>query len=155
MNTLNFITRILKIGTLWSTIGLILTVSLQIFARFFLKNAPSWTEEASRFLFIYAIAFAAGLALKNHYYVHLDMFYNKFSSSVKKSLRLAIPIFIFLLFAIMSIYAVQLILLGFKEKSPSLGMNMGIAFLSIFIMSSTICLFAWQQFQKAKTTNKQ
>ena len=68
--------KILKIGTLVSTIGLIGTVSLQIFARFFLASDPSWTEEASRLFFIYAVSFASGIALKNNSYVGLDLFYN-------------------------------------------------------------------------------
>lgn len=135
--------RFLKIGTLLSTTGLILTVSLQIFARFFLANAPSWTEEASRLFFIYAISFAAGLALKTNYYVHLDMFYNSFPSKVRKAIDFMVPVITFLLFAVMIIYTVQLIILGLPEKSPSLGFPMAFAFFSMFILSASICFYAW------------
>ncbi len=149
-----FISKILKLGVLWSTTGLVLSVSLQIFARFFLKNAPSWTEEASRFFFIYAIAFAAGLAMKSNYYVQLDMFYNKFSPGLKKMLDKIIPVFIFLLFAIMTVYSIPLILLGAKENSPSLGLNMGFAFVSMFILSISICYFILVSFFKIKKIKK-
>ena len=45
----NFLSKFLKYGTLLTSLGFIITVSLQIFARFFLSDVPPWTEEASRF----------------------------------------------------------------------------------------------------------
>ena len=134
--------RLLKIGTLWSTIGFVFTVVLQIYARFFLENAPSWTEEASRLFFIYAIAFASGLALKNNYYVHLDMFFNQFNDDVKRRVVFVIPIVTFILFAIIMVFSIQLIILGLPENSPSMGFKMGFAFISIFIMSGSICYYS-------------
>ncbi len=149
MNTLTKnIGKFLKIGTLWSTVGFILMVILQIFARFFLESAPSWTEEASRLFFMYAISFGAGLALKSKYYVHLDMFYNSFPKKVRKALTIIIPIATFLLFAIIAIYAVQLIILGFPEKSPSMGFRMAFAFLSILIMALGVLFYTWKEFIK-------
>jgi len=140
--------RILKIGTLLSTWGLILTVLLQIVCRFTPFNTPPWTEEASRIFFIYAMSFAAGLAMKNEFYVHLDMFYNRFPERIKKVLNLAIPIITLALFVVMAIYSIKFILLGIPEKSPSMGFNMGIAFFSIFIMSASISYYLWKKIQK-------
>jgi len=133
--------RILKYGALLSTWGLILTVLLQIFCRFTPIATPSWTEEASRIFFIYAMSFAAGLAMKSDYYVHLDMFYNKFSPALQRFLEKAIPVITFLLFTVMAIFAIQFILLGIPEQSPSMGFNMGVAFFSMFIMSVSICYY--------------
>jgi len=133
--------RLLKYGALLSTWGLILTVLIQIICRFTPIATPSWTEEASRIFFIYAMSFAAGLAMKNNYYVHLDMFYSRFPRKVQRFLRRAIPIVTFALFAIMAIYSVQFIMLGIPEQSPSMGFNMGVAFFSMFIMSASICYY--------------
>lgn len=140
--------RILKIGTLLSTWGLILTVLLQIICRFTPFNTPPWTEEASRIFFIYAMSFAAGLAMKNEFYVHLDMFYNRFPERFKKVLNLAIPIVTLLLFLVMAIYSIKFILLGIPEKSPSMGFNMGIAFFSMLIMSTSISYYLWKKIIK-------
>ncbi len=140
--------KILKYGTLLSTWGLIAIVLLQIVCRFSWFDTPSWTEEASRFLFIYAIAFASGLALKTNCYVHLDMFYNRFSPKLRRVVDHAIPIITFLIFAIFSFYSVFFIALGVTEKSPSLGLNMGMAFSSMLIMGSTICYYAWPKIIK-------
>lgn len=143
------ISRLLKYGTLVSTYALIGSVLLQIFARFFLSNTPPWTEEASRLFFIYATAFGAGLAFKSHYYVHLDVFYNKLSSKVQKGIDVLIPILVLILFALMSIYAIGFVRLGHYEFSPSMKMRMSIAFLSMFIMGASISYYAAKDLLKA------
>ncbi len=146
--------KILKYGTLFSTWGLIAMVLLQIVCRFSWFETPSWTEEASRILFIYAIAFASGLALKTNYYVHLDMFYNRFHPKLKRWVDRIVPIITFLIFAIFAFYSDSFIVLGIAEKSPSLGFNMGVTFFSMFIMSSTICYYAWPKIVKTFKNRK-
>ena len=141
--------KILKIGTLLSTWGLIAMVLLQIICRFTWFETPSWTEEASRILFIYAISFASGLALKSsNYYVALDAFYNRFNPRFKTFLDKSIPIVIFLLFAVFAFYSIQFISLGMIEKSPSMGFNMGVTFCSMFIIGASLCYYAWHKIIK-------
>ncbi|NJO01809.1 MAG: TRAP transporter small permease subunit [Bacteroidia bacterium] len=55
------------------TAGLLGAVLVQIVARFMLVQAPAWTEELARIFFIYAVSFAAGLALKQNYFVAIDL----------------------------------------------------------------------------------
>ena len=138
--------RILKYGTILSTLGIIIMVLIQIYARFFLPNSPSWTEEASRLFFIYALSFAAGLAVKNHYYVHLDYFFNKFSEKTQKMIMLIIPLTTALLFLIVAIYSLDFIVQGHAERSPSLKVRMSYVFFSIFIMGASICYYSVLEF---------
>lgn len=140
--------RILKIGTLLSTWCLIATVLLQIICRFTPLATPSWTEEASRLFFIYAMSFGAGLAMKDGFYVHLDMFYNRLPLPIKKLLMKAIPIISIVLFGIMAVYSIKFVILGLPEKSPSMGFNMGATFFSMFIMSGSICFYLWNIIRK-------
>lgn len=135
------VTRIFRYGTLISCYLLIGSVLLQIYARFFMENTPSWTEEASRLFFIYTIAFASGLAVKSDYYVYLDIFFEKLPSRVSKWVLLAVHSITLLMFSIMCLYSLQLIQLGLREKSPSLDMPMAIAFISIFIMSGSVAYY--------------
>ncbi|MGB5262569.1 MAG: TRAP transporter small permease subunit [Lutimonas sp.] len=141
-----FISSLLKKGVIISSLGLIAIALLQIFARFFLAQAPAWTEEASRLCFIYATSFAAGLALKNNYYVHLDYFYNLFTTNIQRKLRIIIPLMTFLLFLIITIYSIQFIYLGRLETSPSLKMRMAYIFISVLIMSLSLSYFAFKDF---------
>ncbi len=133
------VVKILEWGTLFSAFGLIFTVLLQIITRrFFVDSAPAWTEEASRFFFIYAISFAAGLAQKEGYFVSMDYFYRKFNHKVKGIIDLTILSLSIILFFLMSVFSIHFIWLGSIETSPSLGLPMSIAFASMFIMSGTI-----------------
>lgn len=146
--------RFLKIGVLFATIGFLGAVLLQIFARFFLESAPSWTEEASRLFFVYAISFAAGLALKSNYFVALDTFFNKFNPKLKKVLNLLIPICTFLMFMIILFYTVPLIKLGMGEKSPSLEFPMSFAFFSIAIMAISLCYYSLKNIESILKNRK-
>lgn len=142
-NVTRFIARFLKIGTLISTFALVMSVLVQIYARFFMENAPSWTEEASRLFFIYAICFAAGLAYKQHYFVSLDLITTHLGKKWNTILELMVGILVFLLFIIVAFYSISYIQLGFVEKSPSLGFNMSIGFASILLMALSICYFSF------------
>jgi len=135
------IEKVLKLGTLFSSAGFICSVIIQIYARFLMESAPSWTEEASRFFFVFTMSFAAGLAMKDKEYVQLDLIYNKLSEGAKKRLDISIAIFIGILMIVMGAYAVDYIILGWPEKSPSLGYPMALAFTSIFVMSISIGIY--------------
>lgn len=137
------IEQVLKLGTLISALGFISATLVQIYARFLLDSAPSWTEEASRFFFVYAMSFAAGLAMKENYYVSLDVFYNKLKTKHQKIVDITISLSIFVLFSIVGIFALQYVVLGIPESSPSLGAPMAIAFVSIVVMSFSISIYAF------------
>ena len=137
------VAQFLKYGTLVSSFGFIGATLIQIYARFFMDSAPSWTEEAARFFFIYAMSFAAGLAMKDGYYVHFDVFYNKMNKGQQRVLNIIISVFTFILFIILTTYALQFVEVGFPEHSPSLGVPMAIAFGSMVVMGLFVSFFAF------------
>ena len=116
----------LKYGTLVSSLGFIGATLIQIYARFFMDSAPSWTEEAARFFFIYAMCFAAGLAMKDGSYVHFDVLYNKMKKGQQRILDIIISVFTLL-----------------PEQSPSLDVSMAFAFGSMAIMGLFVSFFAF------------
>lgn len=152
MRLLRGVGWLLKMGTLLSSFGFVVTVSIQIFARYFLENVPPWTEEASRILFIYAIAFASGLAYKGNYFVCLDLFQEKEQPHLKRVLDRLTPLATLLLFGIMGVYALYMLDMGRKELSPSLQIPMSLPFFSLLILTGSVCLYAFlnliKQFNK-------
>ncbi len=133
--------KLLYYGTLISTYGLIASVLLQIFARFFLPSAPPWTEEASRLFFIYAVAFGSGLAFENNEFIFLDWFFNKFSEKAKRRIIIIIEVLSCTLFVIMFFYSIQFTRLGYSEFSPGLKYRMSFAFASMALLSATMAYF--------------
>lgn len=140
--------KILKYGTLLTSWGFVMTVSLQIFARFFLSDVPPWTEEASRILFIYAIAFSSGLAYRGNYFVFLEAFYASFSDILKKKIDLISPILSLVLFGFCGFYSLSMLEMGLDEYSPTLHILMIIPFLSILILSLSISYYSLTAFLK-------
>ena len=143
-----FLSKFLKYGTLLTSLGFVMTVSLQIFARFFLSDVPPWTEEASRILFIYAIAFSSGLAYRGNYFVFLEAFYESFSDILKKKIDLISPILSLVLFGFCGFYSLSMLEMGLNEYSPTLHILMIIPFLSIFILSLSISYYSLTAFLK-------
>ena len=138
---MKLVIHLLKVGTLISTLAFILSVLFQIYARFFLESAPSWTEEASRFFFLYAVGFSAALAARDNEYVYIDTIYNYMSPVMKKVIDIFISIIVTMLFLIMSIYAIDYIFLGVTEKSPSMGISMAWSFGSILVMAISMVIY--------------
>ena len=143
-----FLSKFLKYGILLTSLGFVMTVSLQIFARFFLSDVPPWTEEASRILFIYAIAFSSGLAYRGNYFVFLEAFYVSFSDILKKKIDLISPILSLILFGFCGFYSLSMLEMGLNEYSPTLHILMIIPFLSIFILSLSISYYSLMAFLK-------
>ena len=143
-----FLSMFLKYGTLLTSLGFVMTVSLQIFARFFLSDVPPWTEEASRILFIYAIAFSSGLAYRGNYFVFLEAFYANFSDILKKKIDLISPILSLVLFGFCGFYSLSMLEMGLNEYSPTLHILMIIPFLSIFILSLSVSYYSLMAFLK-------
>ena len=143
-----FLSKFLKYGTLLTSLGFVMTVSLQIFARFFLSDVPPWTEEASRILFIYAIAFSSGLAYRGNYFVFLEAFYASFSDILKKKIDLISPILSLILFGFCGFYSLSMLEMGLNEYSPTLHILMVIPFLSIFILSLSVSYYSLMAFLK-------
>ncbi len=139
---MRMITRILQLATLLSALAFITSVLFQIYARFFMTSAPSWTEEASRFFFIYAMSFSAGLAVKDNEYVFLDFFYTRMSFNFQRVIDIMVPILVTGLFVIVGIQAFSFVQLGINEKSPSIPMPMAWAFASILIMPLSIAFYS-------------
>ena len=141
--TKRVVAKALKYGTLLSTLGFIGATGIQIYARFFMESAPSWTEEAARFFFIYAVSFAAGLAMKDGYYVHFDVFYNKLKERQQHILKLLVSVLTLVLFLTLAAFSFQFVRVGIPEHSPSLEVPMAIAFASMVLMGIAVSFFAF------------
>ncbi len=142
MKRKDYILKTLEFGAVISFTALILVVSLQVFARFFLPQAPAWTEEASRFLFIYSVAFAAPIAIKKNEYVRVDILISKLDRRlheiVDAIIYLVLAVFIFTI----AYYAIPFAQLGIGQTSPAMGLSMFIPYGSIIMMSFFIGVYS-------------
>ncbi|WP_249976458.1 TRAP transporter small permease [Vreelandella olivaria] len=117
-------------------VTLSVTVLLQVVARLFLPFSLSWTEELSRYLFIYMVALSAGAVLRRNRNVSVELFHHLLGMRAKAAVQavicLAIGIFAYLVLP----YAWQYAQNGAWQTSPTLRIPM------LYIFFSTVVAFA-------------
>ncbi len=142
MRKSDYIAKVLGIGAVISFAALISVVSLQVFARFMLPKAPSWTEEASRFLFIYSVAFSAPLALKRGEYVKVDIVVSKIPERIVEKLEGIIYTVLSLFFLLIAYHGYTFASLGRVQTSPALMLPMIIPYGSIMLSAIFITFYS-------------
>ena len=120
--------------------AMIFVVLLQIVARVCFPVVPAWTEEASRYLQVYLVAFAAGAAIRYDAFVRVDTIFSFVKGKAEVVLRMAIDIVILGLFCIILYTSFGMIKVGIPRSATSMTfLSMGVVYFSVFIMSvSTI-----------------
>lgn len=151
MKKKDWIEKILELLVITTLILMLGTIFIQVFARMFLPQAPSWTEEAARFFFIYSIVFGAPIALKRGEYVRVDILINLFSERVKDLLDAVIYLILTIFFGIVGYNAYIFGSLGFNQTSPAMGLPMFIPYMSIAIGSFFLIIYGiYKVIQRAK-----
>lgn len=120
-----------------SIIAMFSVVLIQVFARFFLPKAPSWTEEIARFFFVGGIAFAAPLGIRSKEFVIVDVIINKLPKKIALLFEIVINICVTIFIWIVAINAVEFVKLGSMQKASTVNVPMSIPFASILIA----CIF--------------
>ncbi|MDZ7605856.1 MAG: TRAP transporter small permease [Cyclobacteriaceae bacterium] len=137
--------RFLKYGTLSSTLVLIGIVCVQIYARFFMENAPSWTEELSRMVFIYTVSFASGLAFRQGYFIQLDLWHSSINSRFSWALDTMSSVTALILFILLLAFGIQFLVMGMVERSPGLAIPMAWSFGAMVLLGFSITWFAFRK----------
>lgn len=148
MTVFRALDKVLEWAVIGSFISMILTVCLQVFARYALPWSPPWTEELARFAFIYMVSMGAGLAIKDRSYVNVDLLFNSLAERQKILLDNIILIMISLLMVIMLWHAFPLVQIVKLQRSASLKINMAVLYISMCFMAALVLLFALRELQK-------
>lgn len=132
----------------FSLFTMLVVVTYQVIARYMPNMAiPSWTEELARFLLIYIIALAGGLAIEKKAYVGMDSFYIMLPFRAKKLLDLLFNIMTGYLFYIILIHGYDLMLKVKIQLTPAMRISMSYVYFSLpllgFLMLLFIILDSW------------
>ncbi len=133
--------RVLEVGTVVTTFGIILTVTIQAFARLCLPVAPAWTEEGARMCFVFSVAFAAGLAVRDHVFVRVDTLLCVLPTPYASVLRLITHLAVLLLMITVSVFAIDFISVGRGQRSPCLQIPMAGVHGALLLLSVMIALY--------------
>ncbi|KUK13602.1 MAG: TRAP transporter small permease [Synergistetes bacterium] len=132
--------------------SLVIIVTLSVITRFFLPFIIlSWSEEASRFFFIYTVAFGAPCALKRGEFATVDVFFNRLPVKVRRRLLLVFDVTTVIFFSIVFFYSFQFAKLGLNQYSPTMGIPMVFAYSSMILTSMFMVFYSFLRFWKAVT----
>lgn len=140
MKLFKWIDRTLEAACFLVFTALILVVVIQILSRF-LPFAFIWTEELSRFLFIYGIVLGAPLAVKRKELVNVDMLVNKFPQGLKRIYELVLDAAIIVLMVIIGIKGIEFAGLGAGQQSATMPIPMSVPYASISVTAFLMAFY--------------
>lgn len=142
MNTFfRFLDKCMWFGAVASMFMLLGVVLLQVFARVALPQVPSWTEEASRFFFMWSVAFAAGPAVKEQAYVDVDSFTTHLPQKMQLWLAILLDAVLVVFSAIMVHESTKLIISLENQTSAALIWPMHVFYASIWVQTAMLTLY--------------
>ncbi len=133
--------QFLWLGSMLNMSLLVGVVLLQVFARVALPQAPAWTEEASRFFFIWTVGFAAGPAVRERAYVDVDSFTTHLPAKVQLFLAILIDVLLCCFSAIMTYEASKLFVNVAGQTSAALLWPMRGFYAAILLQTAMITLY--------------
>lgn len=121
---------------------LIFSCVLQVFTRYILNSAFSWTEELARYSFIWTNLLGAVLCVKKSSHATVTALTDKFSEKRRKKIQIFVQIIIFLVALILVIYGTELTLKTIKQTSAAMKISMALINASVPITGLFTMLYA-------------
>ncbi|WP_080872036.1 TRAP transporter small permease [Oceanobacillus timonensis] len=141
MNLMKKVDKILGMVTMLLFTALLLVVIIQILSRYFPYDFI-WTEELSRYLFVYSIVTAAPLALRKQEFIRVDLLIEKLPEHTRKVYESVISVLIFVFSLVLFIYAIQFTNLGIDFYAPTLGFSMAYAYASVPLLAILLMIYS-------------
>lgn len=101
-------------------------MGIQVVSRYLFNASLSWSEELTRYLFIWSAFLSISYCIKKWISIKIDQIMNLCPKNVYVILQLILNIVLFLFFAYLSIHAYQYLLdsIASAQRSPALGIPM-------------------------------
>ena len=120
-------------------------VLVQIISRNFLPSAPSWTEEAARYTFIYMVAFGCGVAVLKDEFVFVEFLRDTLEAKklhmVNKVIRLIVTVIMLCIsFFILTKSEPGFAILKFRMVSTAMEIPMQYIYFSQLLLFGFLCV---------------
>ncbi len=137
---LTWLDRVVFVAIALVLAAMVIDVAIQIFFRYVIVAPPTWTDELARFLFIWDIFLAAGLAFGRGAHIVVDALLHLFPQT-----RRAFSILgnsIALIFLIVLVWqGINMTLLTSNTVSTALNLNMGVVYAALPVGAAISVLY--------------
>lgn len=130
---LKWLQNIFNTAAILALAAIALVVLYQVVARYALPKSPVWTEELSRYLFIYCITLASSAVVLTGRHVRLELFDGRLSSKWKLIYSVVCHVLVAVFCILLVNEAWKYTMIGDRKTSPTLGIKMSWVFASTFI----------------------
>lgn len=115
-------------------------VTAQVVSRYVFGNPYTWTEELGRYTFVWVTFLGMAVAVESKSHIALDLLETSLKGLSKKALQTINNLLVATFSAFLTYSGVQLVKLGMRQTSPSLGLPMQYVYV-IIPVSGVIMLY--------------
>lgn len=105
--------------------------ALQVFSRYVLGSAFSWTEELSRFLLIWLVVIAAAAEVHRGGHICVTMLTDKFSLASRRRLDQASFVLILVFAMVLAVFGYQLSMRTMAQSATTIPVSIGAVYLAL------------------------
>ena len=113
---------------------LILSLS-QVFFRYILNFSIAWTEELSRYIFIWMVLLSGFFTIQEKLNIRLNIIFNLFTSSYRKWLNICMDILTAMFLLSVFIFGVKYSIFSMGQRTPALNIPKGYIYMALPIGS--------------------
>lgn len=112
---------------------MVIFIFIQVFTRYVMSDALAWTEEASRYLFIWLIFLSIGISFVEKKHISIDIIMDRIPIKAQKVLQQSIYILLMALSVFFLVQGIELVdkMQSFNQKSATLQIPMWIVYASL------------------------
>lgn len=129
-----FLDGVEKIEKLLLTItfpAMVAIMLYQVILRYVFSNSNAWSEELTRYLFIFNVMIAAAIAVRRNSHLQIDILINRFGPRTKRIFTIAATAIGIAFLAMLFVYSLELCRMGTSNISPGVGISMSIPYASV------------------------
>lgn len=107
-------------------VAMTLLMGVQVFSRYLLNASLSWSEELTRYLFIWSGFLSVSYCIKKWISIKIDQIINMFPKRIYVWMQLILNVILFVLFLYLTLHAWEYLqqCIASNQKSPALGLPM-------------------------------
>lgn len=121
--------------------AIVLVTLIQVFMRYFMNNPLKWVEEASRYVFVWAVMVSIGIGTVEDAHIALNMITGKLGKKAQLGLYLIGEVIILGLVVVLLVYGTRLAIQNMSVLSPAMKIPLGIAYAGIPVGALVILFF--------------
>jgi len=134
------------IKVLLFAIILVMTIAgfLQVATRYLLSTPLPWSEELTRYLFVWLTFFGSAAAVKKKAHINMELMLDKLPPTGKKIIQLIADAAFLGLSIFITVYGLKLSIQNWTQKSDAMGIPMTLPYLAIPIGGFIMAFFIFE-----------